>query len=296
MTVTGPGPGRAGRRDRHDRRRPQHGGQGARGPRLLRRRQPAAEPAARRGPAGRREPRHRAADRGRRRRPLRARSSRRCRPTSPRAPPAGTPRCSSSRPPTTCSSAARRPPAARTRCRAAAGCSTGCDREREVLGDLRGDADLVIDTTNLNVHQLTDRIAEAFGTPDATRLQGHGGQLRLQVRHPGRRRLRRRHAVPAQPALGPRAAPAHRPRPPTSPTTCKSQPGAAEFLDGYVPVLEGVAEGYLARGQALHDGRHRLHRRQAPQRRDDRGDRPPARPSAGTTSAPPTATWGASDA
>ena len=50
---------RAGRRHRHDRRRPQHGGQGARGPRLLRRRQPAAVAAARRGPPGRREPRGR---------------------------------------------------------------------------------------------------------------------------------------------------------------------------------------------------------------------------------------------
>jgi UPF0042 nucleotide-binding protein len=46
----------------------------------------------------------------------------------------------------------------------------GLQRERKVLADLRSDADLVIDTTTLNVHQLTDRIAEAFGTPDSTRL------------------------------------------------------------------------------------------------------------------------------
>ena len=32
----------------------------------------------------------------------------------------------------------------------------GLSREREVLADLRGDADLVIDTSDLNVHQLTD--------------------------------------------------------------------------------------------------------------------------------------------
>ena len=29
----------------------------------------------------------------------------------------------------------------------------------------------------------------------------------------------------------------------------KSQPGAAEFLDGFVPVLTGVAEGYLREGK-----------------------------------------------
>src|SRR3954471_9641565 len=38
----------------------------------------------------------------------------------------------------------------------------GLQRERKVLAELRSDADLVIDTTALNVHQLTDRIADAF--------------------------------------------------------------------------------------------------------------------------------------
>ena len=47
----------------------------------------------------------------------------------------------------------------------------GLQRERKVLAGLRGDADLVIDTTALNVHQLTDRIAEEFGSPETTRLR-----------------------------------------------------------------------------------------------------------------------------
>lgn len=38
----------------------------------------------------------------------------------------------------------------------------GIQRERELLADLRADADMVIDTTNLNVHQLRDRIIAAF--------------------------------------------------------------------------------------------------------------------------------------
>src|SRR3954463_6628231 len=46
----------------------------------------------------------------------------------------------------------------------------GLQREREVLADLRSDADLVIDTSALNVHQLTDRIAAAFGSPEVIRL------------------------------------------------------------------------------------------------------------------------------
>jgi RNase adapter protein RapZ len=44
-------------------------------------------------------------------------------------------------------------------------------REREVMGSLRGDADLVIDTTPLNVHQLKAQVAHLFGTPDTVRLR-----------------------------------------------------------------------------------------------------------------------------
>ncbi len=44
----------------------------------------------------------------------------------------------------------------------------GFARERTLLQVLRGRADLVIDTTNLNVHQLTQRVREAF-VDDETR-------------------------------------------------------------------------------------------------------------------------------
>ena len=42
----------------------------------------------------------------------------------------------------------------------------GLRRERLVLGDLRSQADLVIDTTNLNVHELRREIDAAFADPD----------------------------------------------------------------------------------------------------------------------------------
>ena len=47
----------------------------------------------------------------------------------------------------------------------------GLRRERTALDDLRSDADLVIDTSGLNVHQLTDKVANAFGTARATALK-----------------------------------------------------------------------------------------------------------------------------
>ncbi|MEX0659384.1 MAG: RNase adapter RapZ [Egibacteraceae bacterium] len=40
----------------------------------------------------------------------------------------------------------------------------GIARERELLADLRAEADLVIDTTETNVHELRDRLVDAFGT------------------------------------------------------------------------------------------------------------------------------------
>ncbi|HEU0131474.1 MAG TPA: RNase adapter RapZ [Mycobacteriales bacterium] len=38
----------------------------------------------------------------------------------------------------------------------------GIERERELLAELRGEADLIVDTTDLNVHELRAKIEEAF--------------------------------------------------------------------------------------------------------------------------------------
>jgi UPF0042 nucleotide-binding protein len=44
-------------------------------------------------------------------------------------------------------------------------------RERELLGDLRARADLVIDTSSLNVHDLRRKIDAAFGGSDRVQLR-----------------------------------------------------------------------------------------------------------------------------
>jgi RNase adapter protein RapZ len=46
----------------------------------------------------------------------------------------------------------------------------GIARERELLTDLRAEADLVVDTTELNVHELRDRIVDAFGSENGRGL------------------------------------------------------------------------------------------------------------------------------
>ncbi|TIC86565.1 RNase adapter RapZ [Nocardioides sp. GY 10127] len=124
----------------------------------------------------------------------------------------------------------------------------GLQRERRVLADLRGDADLVIDTTSLNVHQLTARIREAFGTDEATRLRIRVVSFGFKYGIPvdadflaDMRFLPNPHWIPElRPSTG---------RDPEVSDYVLSQPGAAEFLDGYLPVLEGVAEGYLREGK-----------------------------------------------
>ena len=124
----------------------------------------------------------------------------------------------------------------------------GLQRERSVLGDLRSDADLVIDTSSLNVHQLTDRIAEAFGTPDTTRLKVTVTSFGFKYGIPvdadfvaDMRFLPNPHWIPElRPHSGKDAEVA---------AYVMAQPGAAEFVDAYVPVLEGVAEGYLREGK-----------------------------------------------
>ncbi|MBF4162052.1 RNase adapter RapZ [Nocardioides acrostichi] len=124
----------------------------------------------------------------------------------------------------------------------------GLQRERAVLADLRGEADLVIDTTALNVHQLTARIREAFGSEESTRLRirviSFGFKYGIPVDADfmaDMRFLPNPHWIPElRPGTG---------RDPEVSAYVLSQPGAAEFLDGYLPVLRGVTDGYAREGK-----------------------------------------------
>ena len=124
----------------------------------------------------------------------------------------------------------------------------GLQRERQVLADLRSDADLVVDTSNLNVHQLTARVAEAFGAPDAMRLKitctSFGFKYGIPVDADlvaDMRFLPNPHWVPElRPMTGRDEAVA---------AYVTERPGAQQFLEQYVPVVQTVAEGYLREGK-----------------------------------------------
>ena len=124
----------------------------------------------------------------------------------------------------------------------------GLHREREVLAEVRGDADVVIDTTNLNVHQLTDRIAEQFGTPESIALKVTVISFGFKYGIP----------VDADFVADMRFLPNPFWVPEMRPLTGRDEvvsdyvrlrPSAQTFLDQYVPMLENVAGGYLTEGK-----------------------------------------------
>jgi UPF0042 nucleotide-binding protein len=124
----------------------------------------------------------------------------------------------------------------------------GISRERKVMADLRGDADLVIDTTPLNVHQLKDKVAKAFGTPEAV-------SLRITVVSFGFK-----YGVPVDADLladmrflpNPFWVPELRHRTGQDADVAayvKDRPDSKEFLERYLPVIETVGDGYLREGK-----------------------------------------------
>ena len=160
-------------------------------------------------------------------------------------------------------------------------------RARRCCASCAPSADLVIDTSDLNVHQLARQGSPSCSAAtDAARLRVDGDVVRLQVRPPARRRLRRRLPLPAQPVLGARAAAADRPRRAGARLRAGPAGRRASSSTTYVRAASAPsATGYLREGKRLRHARRRLHRRQAPQRRDGRGARrPAARPTASTPS------------
>jgi UPF0042 nucleotide-binding protein len=124
----------------------------------------------------------------------------------------------------------------------------GLSRERVVLGDLRAEADLVIDTSNLNVHQLTDKIAEAFGTAQTTSMRATVISFGFKYGIPvdadlvaDMRFLPNPHWVPELRPLSGRDAEVA--------AYVMKQPDAEEFLSEYVDLIQTVVAGYLREGK-----------------------------------------------
>ncbi len=124
----------------------------------------------------------------------------------------------------------------------------GLQREREVLADVRGDADVVIDTSNLNVHQLTDRIAEQFGSPASLRLKVTVVSFGFKYGIPVDADFVADMRFLPNPFWVPELR-AGTGRDEEVADYVKQRPAAQIFLDQYVPMLENVATGYLTEGK-----------------------------------------------
>ncbi|MGH3364052.1 MAG: RNase adapter RapZ [Nocardioidaceae bacterium] len=124
----------------------------------------------------------------------------------------------------------------------------GLRRERAVIAALRGDADVVIDTSNLNVHQLTDKVAEAFGTEHTTSLKATVVSFGFKYGIPvdadlvaDMRFLPNPHWVPELRHLSGRDSEVA--------SYVKERPEAKDFIEKYLGVIETVVEGYLREGK-----------------------------------------------
>lgn len=124
----------------------------------------------------------------------------------------------------------------------------GLQRERQVLAGLRGDADIVIDTSALNVHQLTARIAAEFGNPQTVRLKVSVVSFGFKYGIPvdtdylaDMRFLPNPHWIPELRS--------HTGLETEVSSYVFAQEGAAEFVDRWVDLITGVADGYLRQGK-----------------------------------------------
>lgn len=124
----------------------------------------------------------------------------------------------------------------------------GLRRERTALAALRAEADLVIDTSALNVHQLTEKVAGAFGTESTTSLKATILSFGFKYGIPvdadllaDMRFLPNPHWVPElRPLSG---------RDEEVAAYVKKRPEAQLFLEQYIPVLRTVSAGYLREGK-----------------------------------------------
>ena len=124
----------------------------------------------------------------------------------------------------------------------------GIERERELLATLRGEADLVIDTSTLNVHELRAKIERAFAGDDGPGLRATVVSFGFKYGLPVDADL----VVDCRFLPNPHWVPELRPysgRDDVIRDYVLGQPGAQPFLDRYADLLEVLLAGYVHEGK-----------------------------------------------
>jgi len=124
----------------------------------------------------------------------------------------------------------------------------GIAAERAKLDELRSRADVVIDTSNLNVHQLDKRIGEIFGAGQSQGIRMNilsfgykygipvDSDLLLDCRF-----IPNPHWIPELRPLNGRDEPVRK--------AVLSAPGVDKFIDDYVALLISMSDGFLTEGK-----------------------------------------------
>ena len=124
----------------------------------------------------------------------------------------------------------------------------GIARERELLRELRGEADLVIDTTDINVHQLRAKMDAQFAGSGEPQLRATVMSFGFKYGLPVDADL----VVDCRFLPNPHWIPELRPHTGLDEAVSRyvfDQPGAKEFLDRYAELLHIVTEGYRREGK-----------------------------------------------
>src|SRR5215470_7233489 len=120
----------------------------------------------------------------------------------------------------------------------------GIARERRLLADLRGSADTVIDTSRLNVHELSAKILAAFGDAGAPSIRLTMMSFGFKYGIP----LDADHVADVRFLPNPFWVPELRPQTGLDAEVSDyvlKQDGATEFLDRYAAALQPVLAGYV---------------------------------------------------
>lgn len=124
----------------------------------------------------------------------------------------------------------------------------GISQERDLLRELRGSADIVIDTTGLNVHQLQEKVERLFSGDARPGLRTTILSFGYKYGLPYDADL----VVDCRFIPNPHWIPELRPMTGLDPKVSEhvlSRPGSAEFLEHYVALFRVIAEGYRREGK-----------------------------------------------
>jgi UPF0042 nucleotide-binding protein len=124
----------------------------------------------------------------------------------------------------------------------------GIARERDLLRELRGEADLVIDTSSLNVHELRGKLDAQFAGDEKPMLRATVMSFGYKYGLPVDADI----VIDCRFLPNPHWVPELRPRTGLDPEVSDyvlRQPGAQEFLDRYAELLRILAEGYRREGK-----------------------------------------------